>query len=111
MTRLVEHDGTQGTSIFHSQLQGGIGLLFASVVANDTAVKGGALIWIQLVTSEFAMRHPTDGMDEVTMVQIFKPILIWAMSVGATVEVQSRRVFHPILVTSILGGRSEHVEG
>ena len=94
MTRLVEHDGTQGTSVFHSQLQGGVGLLFASVVANNTAVKGSALIWIQLVTSEFATHHPTDGMDEVT-----------------TVEVQSRRVFHPILVASILGGRSEHMEG
>ena len=41
-------------------------------------------------------------MDEVPSVEIFKPILIRVVSVGATVEIMSRRVFNSILVTGIL---------
>ena len=36
------------------------------------------------------------------MVKVFKPVLIWVMSVGPLEELMSRRVFHPVLITSIL---------
>ena len=65
-------------------------------------MKSGALIWVQTMTRQFAMRHPTDGVDKVTTVEIFEPVLIWVMSIGATVELMSRRVFNTVLIMSIL---------
>ena len=47
-------------------------------------------------------RHLTDSMDEVTMIQVFEPILVGIVCVGTTIETVSRRIFHPILVMSIL---------
>ena len=51
---------------------------------------------------QLATRHTTDGMDEVPTVKVFKPILVRIVSVGPTMEVSGGRVFHPILVMSIL---------
>ena len=36
------------------------------------------------------------------MVEVFKTVLIWVMSIGTTVEVQRGWVFNPILIVSIL---------
>ena len=55
-----------------------------------------------LTTSQLVACHLTDGMDEVVTVQIFEPILIRVMGVRATVELMSRRVLYPVLITSIL---------
>ena len=49
------------------------------------------------------MRHPTDGMNEIATVEILESILIGIMHVGTTIELVSGWVFHPILITSILG--------
>ena len=54
--------------------------------------------------SQFVAGHPTDGMDEIPAIKIFKPVLIRVMSVGLTIEVMSRRVFNSVLVASILKG-------
>ena len=54
--------------------------------------------------SQFVAGHPTDGMDEIPAIKIFKPVLIRVMSVGLTIEVMSRRVFNSILVAGILQG-------
>ena len=61
------------------------------------------------MVSQFAVCYSTDGMDEVTTVEVFEPILVRIMRVGMTVEVMSRQVFDPILVTSVLERTSEHV--
>ena len=71
-------------------------------MSNNTLTEGGSLIGIKLMTSQFAPSHMTDGMDEVVTVKIFKTILIRIVGVGPTIEVQSGRVFHSILITSIL---------
>ena len=51
--------------------------------------EGGALIRVELMTCQFATHHPTDGMDEVPTVEIFKAILIGIMGIGAAVELVS----------------------
>ena len=48
------------------------------------------------------MGHVTNGMNEVMTVEIFKPVLIWVMRVGATVEVHRRRIFLTLLVAGVL---------
>ena len=55
------------------------------------------LIRIELVTS-----HPTDGVDEVPMVEIFEPVLIQVVGVGPMMEVGSRRVLNPVFVRATL---------
>ena len=72
---------------------------------NNTATEGGALIRIKSVTSQFAVGHPTDGVDKVLTVEILEPILIRIVGVRATVELVGRRILNPVLVTSILGKR------
>ena len=54
------------------------------------------------MTSKFATGHPTDGMNEVAAVKVFKPVLIWVMCVRMMIEIKSRRIFDSILVASIL---------
>ena len=61
------------------------------------------MIRIQLVTSQLTTGHPTDGVDEISVIEIFKPVLVRVMSIGLTVKVSGRRVLDPVLVTSILG--------
>ena len=48
------------------------------------------------------MSHTTDGMNEISVIEIFKPVLIQVVSVGPTMELMSRGVFNLILVMSIL---------
>ena len=48
------------------------------------------------------MCHSTNSMDEVSMVQVFEPVLVRVMSIGTTIEVVSQRVFNSILVVGIL---------
>ena len=52
--------------------------------------------------SQLVVRHSTNGMDEVTLVQVLKPILVQIVGVGTMVEVMSRRIFNSILIMSIL---------
>ena len=40
-----------------------------------------------MMMTQLAMGHPTDGMNKVSMVKVFKPILIRVMGVGMTIEV------------------------
>ena len=54
------------------------------------------------MTGEFAMGHMTNGVDEVTAVEVLKPVLIQVVGVGMTVKVHHGRVLHPILIMSIL---------
>ena len=60
------------------------------------------LIGIQTMMGKFTISHTTNGMDEIATVKVFEPILIQIMGVGPTIEVQSGRVFDPVLITSIL---------
>ena len=69
---------------------------------DDTVAEGGTLVWVKLMTSQLTASHTTDGMDKVLTIEILKPVLIWVMSVGPTMEVNRGRVFDPILITSIL---------
>ena len=80
------------------------------VVTDDTMTKGSALIEIKMVAGELATSYTTDCVDEVVMIEIFKPVLIRVMSVGAMVKVHRRRVFPTLLVTSVLEKRSVHVQ-
>ena len=41
-------------------------------------------------------------MDKVPTVKVFKPVLIWVVGVGATVEIHRRRILPTLLVTSVL---------
>ena len=104
-TRLVEDDGAQSTSVLHSELQSWIPLFFAHVVMDDTATKGSALVRIEVMARQFATSHPTDGVDEIPAVQVFEPVLIQVMRVGAAVEVVSRRILTAFLVTSVLSSK------
>ena len=49
--------------------------------------------------------HPADGMDEVSAIEIFEPVLIRVMGVGPTMEVSGRRVLNPVLIMSVLGNK------
>ena len=102
VTRLVKDDSAQGTGVFHGELESRVGFFLTGVVLNDATTESGTLIWIQMMTSKLTASHPTDGMNKVAVVQVFKPILIRIMGVGATVKAHCRRVLDPILVTSIL---------
>ena len=63
----------------------------------------GALIGIEVVASQLAAGHPTDGVDEVRTVEIFKPVLVRVVSVGTTEKVVGRRILPTLLITCILG--------
>ena len=71
-------------------------------MTDNTATEGSTLVWVETMTS-----HPTDGVDEVPTVQVFEPILVGVMCVGTSIELMSRRILDPVLVTSILGGRQD----
>ena len=58
-------------------------------MANDTVAEGDMLIGVELVLGQLAMRHSTDGMDEVMTVKVLEPILVRIMGVRATVKVVS----------------------
>ena len=42
-------------------------------------------------------------MDEVLLIQIMEPILIWVVGVGMTIGVVGRRILNSVFITSILG--------
>ena len=69
---------------------------------DDTATKRSALIRIEAVMSQLVAGHPADCVNEIMMVEIFKPILIWVMGVGTMIEIHRRRILHTVLITSIL---------
>ena len=56
-------------------------------MSDDTMTKRGTLVRIQMVMTQLAMGHLTDGVNKVSMVKVFKPILIRVMGVGMTIEV------------------------
>ena len=62
------------------------------------------LIRIEAMIRQFAMCHSANSVDEISLVEIFEPVLVGIVHVRTTVELVSRRVFNPILITSILGG-------
>ena len=66
-------------------------------------MKGGTLIRVEMMAGELVTSHPADGMNEVPMIEIFKPVLIWVVGVGPTMEVGSGGVLNPVFVTSVLG--------
>ena len=71
-------------------------------MVDNSATEGSTLIWIKMVTSQLMMSHSTNCVNEVPTVEVFKPVLIWVVSVGATIELQRGRVLNPILVMGIL---------
>ena len=71
-------------------------------MTNDTPTEGSALVWVEMMAAKFSTSNPTYGVDEVGAVQIFEPVLIRVMGVGAAVEVIGRRVLPTFLVTCIL---------
>ena len=93
-----------------SQLQGGVGFFFTHVVTDDPMLEHSALVKIQMMAHQLAMCHPTDGVDEVATVEIFKPVLVQVMGIGTTIKVMCRRVFDSILIASVLWEWLEHVE-
>ena len=69
---------------------------------DDATTERSTLIRVQTMTCRLAACHLTNGVDEVAVVQIFKPILIQVMGVGAMVEFMSQGIFNSILIMSIL---------
>ena len=63
------------------------------------------LVGVKLMMCQLTASHLTDGMDEVSVIKVFKPILIRVMGVGPTMEIGRRRAFNPVLITSILENR------
>ena len=54
------------------------------------------------MASQFVTGHLANGMDEISAVEILESVLVWVMGIGLMMEVGSRRVLNPILITSIL---------
>ena len=71
-------------------------------MTDDTSTKGGALVRIKVVATEFTPSDPTYRVNEIGPVQIFEPVLIRVMGVRTTIKVVSRRIFPAFLVSSIL---------
>ena len=61
-----------------------------------------ALIGVEMMTSEFATGHATNGMDKVVVIEILEPILVQIMSVGMVIEVHRWRIFPTLLITGVL---------
>ena len=62
----------------------------------------GALVGIEMMTGQLATGHTTNGVDEITTVKIFEPVLVRIVGVGTTVEVVRWRILPTFLVTCIL---------
>ena len=60
------------------------------------------LIGVKMMMSQFAACHLTNGVDEVSAIEIFKPILIQVMGIRMMIKVVHRGVFNAVLVASIL---------
>ena len=70
---------------------------------NDTATKGGALIWIETMMHQLATHHLANGMDKILMVEVFETVLVRIMDIGVAIELMSQGILGPIFITSILG--------
>ena len=44
-------------------------------MTDDPATERGMLIGVKSMTSQLAVHHPTDGVNEVPMVEVVKPVL------------------------------------
>ena len=55
-------------------------------MTDNTTTEGSALVWVEMMASQLAMGHLTDGVNEVLMVKIFEPVLVRIMCVGTTVK-------------------------
>ena len=73
-------------------------------------MEGSVLVWVQTMTSQLATHYPTNGMNEILTVEVFKTILVRIMHVGMPVELMGGRVFNPILIMSILEKALGHIE-
>ena len=71
-------------------------------MADYSTTESGALVWIKMVTTELATSDPADRVNEVGPVEVFKPVLVRVVGVGATIEVVGRRILPTLLVTCIL---------
>ena len=69
---------------------------------DDTTTKCGALIRVQSVMGQLTPCHPTNGMNEVSSIEIFKTILVRVVGVGPMEEIMCRGVLDTILIMSIL---------
>ena len=71
-------------------------------MSDNTTTESGMLIGIKMMTGQLATGHMTNRVNEITTVEVFKPILVQVMSVGTAVEVQHRQILLTVLVTSVL---------
>ena len=65
-------------------------------------LEGGTLIRVELMMSQLVARHLTQGVDEVPMVQVGEPVLIWVVRVGPQEEVVSGGILHSFLIMGSL---------
>ena len=65
-------------------------------------MEGCALIGIQVMAGKLTTSHTTDRMDEIAAEEIFKPVLIRVVCIGAAVELVGRRILPTLLITSVL---------
>ena len=71
-------------------------------MTDDATTEGGALIGIEVMAAKLATSDPTDRVDEIGPVEIFKSVLVRIVSVGPTIEIVGGRVLPTLLVTCIL---------
>ena len=71
-------------------------------MTDNPASESSALVGIEVMAAELTTGNPTNGVDEVGPVKVFKPVLIRVMGVGTTIKVIRRRVLSTFLVTCIL---------
>ena len=71
-------------------------------MTNNATTKRGALVRVEVITSKLTTSYPTNGVDEVAVVEVLEPILIRVMRVGTAVEIVGWRIFPAFLITSVL---------
>ena len=76
VTRLIKDHDPNGPGVLHGDLQNGICLFLANVATDDAMLESCSLIRVQLVTCQLAAHHTTQGVDEVSSVQVGEPVLI-----------------------------------
>ena len=76
-----------------------VNLLFANTSGPKPLFQESTLIWIELKVVELPPSHTSLSLDEVTPIQIGKPILVWIMGVGVHPELLSSEVLGVLLDT------------
>ena len=71
-------------------------------MTDDATMEHSVLIGVKMMMSQFAAYHPTNGVDEVLAIEIFKPVLIQVMGIRMMIKVVHQGVFNAVLVASIL---------